>query len=106
MRYHALACDYDGTIAHDGKVDDATVAALERLRETGRRVILVTGRQLDDLKQVFPEAGNFRSGCGGGWRASLQARDTGGEGARRAAATRNSRRSCAAAASPPCRRGG
>lgn len=53
MRYHALACDYDGTIAHDGKVDDSTVAALERLRETGRKLILVTGRQLDDLKQVF-----------------------------------------------------
>jgi len=54
MRYHALACDYDGTIAHDGKVDATTVAALERLRETGRRVILVTGRRLGDLKQVFP----------------------------------------------------
>jgi hypothetical protein len=31
----ALAADYDGTIAHDGTVDDATVAALERFKETG-----------------------------------------------------------------------
>ena len=54
MRYQALACDYDGTLADHGQVDASTVAALERLRETGRRVILVTGRQLDDLKQVFP----------------------------------------------------
>jgi hypothetical protein len=54
MRYHALACDYDGTIAHHGKVSDATLAALKRIRETGRRLILVTGRELDDLAAHFP----------------------------------------------------
>jgi len=32
MRYHALACDYDGTIAWDGKVDANTIAALETVR--------------------------------------------------------------------------
>ncbi len=53
MHYAALATDYDGTIAHDGVVDDATIAALERLRTTGRRVILVTGRELDDLVRVM-----------------------------------------------------
>jgi hypothetical protein len=53
MRYRALACDYDGTIAHNGKVDDATVAALEKARESGRRLILVTGRTLPDLRDVF-----------------------------------------------------
>ena len=42
MRYHVLACDYDGTIAHHGRVDDETVAALRRIRDTGRRLILVT----------------------------------------------------------------
>jgi GNAT superfamily N-acetyltransferase len=31
MRHHALACDYDGTIAHDGRVDQDTAAGLERL---------------------------------------------------------------------------
>jgi hydroxymethylpyrimidine pyrophosphatase-like HAD family hydrolase len=59
MRYLALACDYDGTLAHDGRVGDATVAALERLRATGRRLLLVTGRELDDLLGIFPHVGFF-----------------------------------------------
>jgi hydroxymethylpyrimidine pyrophosphatase-like HAD family hydrolase len=59
MRYHALACDYDGTIAHDGRVDDETIAALGRLRDTGRRLILVTGRQLQDLLGVCPRVELF-----------------------------------------------
>jgi HAD superfamily hydrolase (TIGR01484 family) len=49
----ALATDYDGTLAEDGVVAPATVAALERLKQTGRRVVLVTGRELPDLKRVF-----------------------------------------------------
>jgi len=52
MRYLALAIDYDGTLARDSRVDDATLAALGRLRASGRRVILVTGRRLDDLLEV------------------------------------------------------
>jgi hydroxymethylpyrimidine pyrophosphatase-like HAD family hydrolase len=45
MRYYALAVDYyDGTIATDGVVDNATLTALERLRQTGRKLLLVTGR--------------------------------------------------------------
>src|SRR5262245_18929661 len=54
MRYAALACDYDGTIALHGVVDAPTVEALERLRTSGRRLVLVTGRDLDDLIRVFP----------------------------------------------------
>ncbi len=54
MRFHALAADYDGTLAHHGQVDDATLAALERLRASGRKLIMVTGRELDDLARVFP----------------------------------------------------
>src|SRR5262245_43470411 len=53
MRYTALACDYDGTLARDGKVEDNTVAALERCCQSGRRLILVTGRQVPDLLSVF-----------------------------------------------------
>ena len=49
MHYVALATDYDGTIAHHGEVDAPTLAALERLRGASRRLILVTGRELDDL---------------------------------------------------------
>ena len=55
MRYHALATDYDGTLAHDGHVDEPTVAALERLLATGRKLVLVTGRELDELLGIFPE---------------------------------------------------
>ncbi|MCE9605373.1 MAG: HAD-IIB family hydrolase [Planctomycetia bacterium] len=53
MRYLALATDYDGTIATSGIVDQPTLAALERLRGSGRKLILVTGRELDDLKKTF-----------------------------------------------------
>jgi HAD superfamily hydrolase (TIGR01484 family) len=53
MRYLALATDYDGTIAHHGRVDEATFRALERLKESGRRLILVSGRELEDLQTVF-----------------------------------------------------
>lgn len=59
MRYLVLACDYDGTLASQGQVDEATLAALERLRDSGRKLILVTGRQLDDLLQVFPHVDLF-----------------------------------------------
>jgi HAD superfamily hydrolase (TIGR01484 family) len=55
MRYLALACDYDGTLAAQGKVGATALRALERLRESGRRLILVTGRQLEDLRIAFPE---------------------------------------------------
>ena len=54
MRYFALATDYDGTLAHDGVVSPETIAALERLRATGRKLILVTGRELADLLRAFP----------------------------------------------------
>src|SRR5438034_1336228 len=53
MRYHALACDYDGTVAWDGNVRDRTLQSLEDLRGSGRKLILVTGRELDDLQRVF-----------------------------------------------------
>jgi HAD superfamily hydrolase (TIGR01484 family) len=55
MRYLALACDYDGTLATDGRVPPHVIDALKRLREQNRRLLLVTGRQLDDLRQVFPQ---------------------------------------------------
>jgi hydroxymethylpyrimidine pyrophosphatase-like HAD family hydrolase len=54
MRYRALAVDYDGTLATDGIVASETVAALERWRASGRKVVLNTGRQIDDLRRVCP----------------------------------------------------
>jgi len=59
MRYLALCCDYDGTIAHHGRVDEPTLAALKRLRESGRQLLLVTGRELDELQTVFPHLDLF-----------------------------------------------
>jgi HAD superfamily hydrolase (TIGR01484 family) len=59
MRYAALACDYDGTLATDGVVDATTTDALRRLRATGRHLILVTGRELDELIGVFPHLDLF-----------------------------------------------
>lgn len=53
MYYLALATDYDGTVAHDGIVDADTLAALRRARDSGRKLILVTGRELEDLFTVF-----------------------------------------------------
>src|SRR4029077_12610373 len=54
MRYIAFAADYDGTLASVGRVDPNTLAALGRLKTSGRQLVLVTGRQLDDLFRVFP----------------------------------------------------
>jgi len=52
MRYLALVTDYDGTLSSDDRLSEPVVHALERLRVSGRRAILVTGRQLDDLLAV------------------------------------------------------
>src|SRR5215467_742063 len=59
MRYVALASDYDGTLAHDGLVSDETLSALQRLRQSGRKLVLVTGRIRGDLESVFSAADLF-----------------------------------------------
>jgi len=59
MRFSALAADYDGTLATHGQVDEATLAALKCLRESGRKLLLVSGRHLDDLCTVFPHVDLF-----------------------------------------------
>ncbi len=59
MRYLALACDYDGTLAHDGRVDQRTLDAVARVRASGRKIILVTGRELPDLRNVCSELERF-----------------------------------------------
>jgi HAD superfamily hydrolase (TIGR01484 family) len=55
MQYLALASDYDGTLAHDSHVSEEALAALRRLKESGRKLILVTGREMPELQSVFPE---------------------------------------------------
>ena len=59
MRYHALACDYDGTVAWDGEVHADTIKALEDVKKSGRKLILATGRELGDLMLVFPRLDLF-----------------------------------------------
>ena len=54
MRYRALATDYDGTVAHHGTVTAETAASLEALKHAGRKLLLVTGRELPDLQRVCP----------------------------------------------------
>jgi hydroxymethylpyrimidine pyrophosphatase-like HAD family hydrolase len=59
MRYHVFACDYDDTIAQNGRVDEKVLTGLGRLKSSGRKLVLVTGRELDDLLSIFPEIGLF-----------------------------------------------
>lgn len=52
----ALAADFDGTLTRDGsRPDDAVLAAIRRIRAGGVRVLLVTGRILAELREVFPD---------------------------------------------------
>ncbi len=59
MRYLVLATDYDGTLATHGGVDQSTLLALEDLKNSGRKLVMVTGRELEDLKKVFLQIGLF-----------------------------------------------
>lgn len=59
MFFVALATDYDGTLATDGAVDEATMESIRVLKRSGRRAILVTGRELPDLKRALPEIEAF-----------------------------------------------
>jgi HAD superfamily hydrolase (TIGR01484 family) len=53
MRYVCLTCDYDGTIARNGKVAQSTLQALTKVKSSGRRLILATGREVHDLTGTF-----------------------------------------------------
>ena len=49
----------DGTLAHDGVVDAATLDALRRLRDADLSLLMVTGRELPSLASVFPHLNLF-----------------------------------------------
>jgi hydroxymethylpyrimidine pyrophosphatase-like HAD family hydrolase len=53
MHFVALASDYDGMLADDGKITDATWAAVQRLRASGRKLMLVTGRSVADVARAL-----------------------------------------------------
>jgi len=55
VNIHVFATDYDGTIAEGNRINEVTARALARVRATGRKVLLVTGRMLPDLQSVCPD---------------------------------------------------
>jgi hydroxymethylpyrimidine pyrophosphatase-like HAD family hydrolase len=52
MKFGILALDYDGTIARDGVLDPDVKSAIAEARMRGIVVVLVTGRNLSDLKRL------------------------------------------------------
>ena len=61
MRFRLLACDYDRTIATDGVVGEPVRQALRSVRKSGRLLVLVTGRTMAELLDVFTELRLFDS---------------------------------------------
>ena len=59
MRFRVLALDYDGTIAHHGKLDPHVGSAISQVRQRGITVVLATGRILDDLRRVAGDLSLF-----------------------------------------------
>jgi len=54
MSFRAVALDYDGTLAWHGEVDEPTLEALVRAKNAGLKLIMVTGREVPELVDVFP----------------------------------------------------
>jgi HAD superfamily hydrolase (TIGR01484 family) len=54
-----LACDYDETLASHGQVARPVLKALARFKASGGKLILVTGRELEDLAKVGPDLSLF-----------------------------------------------
>jgi hydroxymethylpyrimidine pyrophosphatase-like HAD family hydrolase len=59
MRYVVLAAGFDGTLARDGRCDERSIEVLRALAASGRKLVLVTSRELRDLLDIFPEARLF-----------------------------------------------
>ncbi len=59
MWYLVLATDYDGTVATHGTILPETVKSLERCLDSGRKLVMVTGRELPDLQRVCPHLSLF-----------------------------------------------
>ena len=59
MRYLALASDYDGTLAHDGRVTPRRWPPWSACAAPGGAILLVTGREIPDLLNTFDRADLF-----------------------------------------------
>ena len=51
----AVAVDFDGTLTRDGHLSRSGAQAVQEARRAGLRVVLVTGRILDELLEVAPD---------------------------------------------------
>ncbi len=61
MRFRAIATDYDRTLADDGRVAPETLEVLRRAHNSGLKMILITGRVLDELRTLFSEFSLFEA---------------------------------------------
>jgi hydroxymethylpyrimidine pyrophosphatase-like HAD family hydrolase len=61
VSFQAIAYDYDRTLADAGRVAPQTLDVLRRAREADRKLILITGRTLGDLRTVFSELSVFNT---------------------------------------------
>ncbi len=53
LRLRAFATDFDGTLAHHGIVPEAALTSLLRLKTAGVKMLMVTGREIEDLARIF-----------------------------------------------------
>lgn len=53
--FRVVAVDFDGTLTEGGRPEPDVLEALAEVRRSGRRVVLVTGRVVDELCGVFPD---------------------------------------------------
>lgn len=53
--FSVVAVDYDGTIAQHDSVHPAALDAIAELRRQRRKVLLCTGRRVEELRDVFPD---------------------------------------------------
>ena len=54
-RYRAVAVDFDGTLTTGGRPRPEVLAAMARFRRHGRRIVMVTGRIMEELLGVFAD---------------------------------------------------
>ena len=52
--FQVIALDYDGTLTNGERPEPAVLQAVRECRARGRRPVLVTGRILAELREVFP----------------------------------------------------
>ena len=55
MRIRVVASDFDDTLAREGQIDPAALDRIRGARSTGLRVVIVTGRRMSELLEVFAE---------------------------------------------------